>query len=195
MCFGLKKIVKIYESGNVITCGLIGRGKDMLTANVIARRKVSYISNMDYHCAQSEYIPLDFSKIDVKNTYENFISGSVVPYEYEYPENADFYITDAGVYFPAQSERDLCRKFPTMPVFQALSRHLGNCRFHCNVQNLNRLWDKIREQADNYIICNWCKVLFKKLVIMKVTVYDKYQSCVDRVKPFKPLLLLLALQK
>ena len=142
---------------------------------------------MDYSCPDSQFIPLDFSKLDVKNTYDNFISGSVIPFDYSYPEKADIYITDAGIYFPSQYERELVKKYPSMPVFQALARHIGDCRFHCNVQNLNRLWDKIREQADNYIMCNWCKVFFGKLVFMKVTVYDKYQSCVDRVKPFKPL--------
>jgi hypothetical protein len=70
-----------------------------------------------------------------------------------------------------------------MPIFQAMSRQVSRNNFHINCQNLNRVWDKIREQSDTYIMCNWCKFLFKRLVIQKVTIYDKYQSCVDRVKP------------
>ena len=68
----------------------------------------------------------------------------------------------------------------------ALSRQLGECNFHINVQNLNRVWDKIREQSDIYVMCNWCKVLFGKFVIQKVTVYEKYDSAVDRVPPYRP---------
>ena len=50
---------------------------------------------------------------------------------------------------------------------------------------LNRVWDKIREQSDIYIMCNWCRVLFGKLVIEKVTIYEKYEAAVDRVPPYK----------
>ena len=34
-----------------------------------------------------------------------------------------------------------------------------------------------------YIRCNWCKVLFGKYVIQIITIYDKYNSCLNRVKP------------
>ena len=32
-------------------------------------------------------------------------------------------------------------------------------------------------------MCNSCRVLFCKIVIQRITVYDKYQSACDRVKP------------
>lgn len=73
----------------------------------------------------------------------------------------------------------------------ALSRQLGACNVHFNVQNLNRAWDKIREQSDIYISCRRCIVLFGKLVLQHVWIYEKYQSCVDRVPPYrvpKPLI-------
>lgn len=38
-----------------------------------------------------------------------------------------------------------------MPIFYALSRHLYNNNIHVNVQNLGRLWLKLREQADSFI--------------------------------------------
>lgn len=192
-------IKKYYKAGNTITTGLRGTGKDMLTANVIARRKEPYISNMDYHCAKSVYIPLDFSSLDVKNSYDDFISGDLVNYNYPYPDGCDIYVSDAGVYYPSQYCNELNKKYPTMPVFQALSRHIGDCNFHVNVQNLNRVWDKIREQADIYVRCRSTYVfkflpkipligrLFRNLVVTKVTVYDKYDSCVNRVEPFRAL--------
>lgn len=184
---GIRKIIKLFENGNVNVTGLRGTGKDVLFSNVIARRKSMYISNVDYNCKNSDFIKIDFKELDVKNTFRNFINDDLVFYDYPYPEKADIYISDAGVYFPSQYQSDLCKLYPNMPVFQALSRHLGDCNFHCNVQNFNRLWDKIREQSDTYLSCQWCKVFFHKIVIMKVIEYDKEQSCIDRIKPFKPL--------
>ena len=97
----------------------------------------------------------------------------------------DYFISDAGIYFPSQEFSRLNKIYPSLPVFQALSRHLGDCNFHANVQNLNRLWDKIREQADCYLLCTRCSVFFHKFVSQTIYYYDRYQSCVDRVKPMK----------
>jgi hypothetical protein len=183
----------------VCVTGLRGTGKDMLFSNVVARDKRPYISNVDYK-VKSVYIPLDFSRLDPKNNYRQFISGDIVPYDYPYPENVDIYVSDAGVYFPSQFCNELNRAYDKMPVFQALSRQLGDCNFHVNVQNLNRCWDKIREQSDIYIACQKCvvfdnipilrkipiiKTLLKQMVFQSVIIYDNYQSCLDRVKPYK----------
>lgn len=178
-----KKICKLFDRGNVITTGLRGTGKDMLSANVVARKCRPYISNIDYHCRKSVFIPINFDALDCKNNYKNLISGDIVPYDYPYPEHCDIFISDAGVYFPSQYQDKLVREYDKMPVFQALSRHLGDCNFHCNVQNLNRLWDKIREQSDIYIRCISCKCI-GKIVVQKVIVYDKYESCLNRVSPY-----------
>lgn len=184
----LKKLYKkTFKQGNVIVTGLRGRGKDILMANIIARFSNSYISNFDYKCNNSKFIALDFNNLDCKNSYKNLVNGNIINYCYPYPLGCDIFVSDAGVYFPSQYCNELNRDFKFMPTFQALSRQLGRCNFHCNVQNINRLWDKIREQADIYIMCNWCRVLFGKMVIQCVTIYDKYESCLNRVEPFKPL--------
>ena len=73
----------------------------------------------------------------------------------------------------------------------ALSRQIGELNVHINVQNLNRCWDKIREQSDSYIRCTFCKVIFG-YVLQMVIVYDLYDSCVQRVKPFSVRLPLFA---
>jgi hypothetical protein len=67
----------------------------------------------------------------------------------------------------------------------ALSRQLGLCNVHCNSQYIGRVWDKLREQGDVYIKCNFCKVLFGKLVVQKVTIYEKYESCANNVMPLR----------
>lgn len=179
-----RKVISLFKQGNVIVTGLRGSGKDMLMANVIASRKEPYVSNVDYKCRHTAYIPLQLDKLSVPDKFQNFIDGDLIPYEYPYPEKSDIYISDAGVYFPSQYQGQLVKEYEGLPYFQALSRHLGDCNFHCNVQNLNRLWDKIREQSDIYIRCKSCKV-FGKFVVQTIVVYDKYDSCLNRVEPYK----------
>lgn len=180
---GLNRIIKLFKQGNVCVYGLRGTGKDMLTANVVARRRQPYISNMNYVAKRSLYIPLSFDKLDVKNNYNSLISDDIVPYEYPYPDGCDIYISDCGVYFPSQYCGRLDNDYKNFPVFQALSRHLGDCNFHINTQALGRVWNKIREQSDTYILCNWCKV-FRNLVFQSVTVYEKYDAAENKVLPY-----------
>lgn len=185
----LKKIIELFEVGNVCVCGLKGRGKDMLMANVTQRRQLPYVSNVDYGGVHYPFVPLQYDC--GRNTYEEFIDGNVYPYDFPYADGTDLYISDAGVYFPSQFQGDLVKKYGFFCSFMALSRHLGECNVHFNVQNLNRCWDKIREQSDIYIMCNSCHVIFHKFVFQRVTLYENYDSAVKRVPEFrlkKPLL-------
>lgn len=179
----MRKIVKMFNKGNVCVAGLRGDGKDMLMANVVCRRKQDYISNVCYD--PNHHIPFVPKEFDCAgNIYKDFIEGTVRRYIYPYPDGTDIYISDVGVYFPSQYCSQLNRDYGYFSTFMALSRHLGDCNVHFNVQNLNRAWDKLREQSDLYIWCNWCKVLFGRIVLQKVTIYEKYQSCVDRIPPY-----------
>ena len=177
----MKKIIELFESGNVSVCGLRGKGKDMLFANVVMRRDLPYVSNTDYGGKFRRFVP---ELLNCKNTYRNFLTGNLVHYEYPYEDGVDIYLADGGVYMPSQYQGELCKEYGHIPVYMALSRHLGDCNFHFNVQNLNRMWDKIREQSDIYIRCVGCKVFFKKVVIQRVVIYDSYESAVNRVPPF-----------
>lgn len=191
----MRKIIKLFESGNVSVCGLRGTGKDMLFSNVVLRRKKPYISNTDYG---GDYIKFEPDQLNPRNIWRNFMTGRLNRYVYPYPDGIDYYIADGGVYMPSQYQGELCKDYGHIPVFMALSRHLGDANVHYNVQNLNRMWDKIREQSDIYIRCCGCKVLFGKLVIQRVIIYEKYESAVNRVPPFRlrrPLLNLDRLQK
>lgn len=187
-----KKIRKLFEEGNVCVVGLRRRGKDMLFANVVSRRKLPYISNTDYKASCSRFYPLELDKLDCgKNTYQNFIEGNLNYYSFPYPDGTDVYIGDCGVYFPAQYCNELNKRYGYISTFMALSAQLGKCNVHVNCQNLNRIYDKLREQCDTYVTCNRCIYLFG-FVIETVTIYDKYESCANRVEPFRMRLPLFA---
>ena len=177
-----KKIVRLFEDGNVCVTGLRGTGKDLLTANVVVRRNKPYVSNMDYG---GYYAPLDIQKINLgENTYREFISGKLKHYEFPYARGSDIYISDVGIYFPSQYCNELNKEFKYLPGYMALSRQVSHNNFHINVQNLNRAWDKIREQSDIYIRCRRCIYIpIVNWVLQFITIYDKYDSCVNRVAP------------
>lgn len=194
MAIGLKKIIKMFEHGNVCVTGLRGDGKDVLMGNVVVRRKLPYVANINY---TDEYIPYKPQDFDCgHNDYRNFISGDIHYYEFPYEDGTDIYVSDVGVYFPSQFCNELNRDYKFVPTFMALSRQLGDCNFHLNVQHLGRAWDKLREQSDQYIRCNECHYIkrgpLKDYVFQIVTIYDKYESALNRVEPFKIRLPLLA---
>lgn len=186
-------IVKLFESGNVCVTGLRGTGKDVLFGSVIGRRRADYVSNLDYTNGKG-YNELDFDKINAgRNTWENLLKGDPYYYEYPYPMGSDIYLSDAGIYLPAQYCSELNKRYPYLPTYMALSRQVSHNNFHFNSQNLNRVWDKIREQSDIYIRCKRCVVLFGLFVIQYVVLYDKYDSCVARVEPCRVRVPILAM--
>lgn len=178
----MRYLIKLFEQGNVCVSGLRGTGKDMLMANVVVRRNKPYVSNVSYG---GLHYPLDLHLLDCGlNTYRDFIEGTLKPYVYPYPDGTDVYISDGGVYLPSQYCNELNKHYGHLATFMALSRHLGASNVHFNVQNLNRMWDKVREQSDIYINCRWCFVIFG-FVIQSVRVYELYDSAVKRVPPFR----------
>lgn len=188
----LKRIINMFKQGNVCVTGLRGTGKDLLTGNVIVRRKKPYVSNLDY-TSKKNYQRLDFNKLDCGcNSYTQFITGKVNKYTFPYVYSSDVYISDAGIYLPSQYNNFLNRDYPHLPTYFALSRQISDNNVHINVQNLNRVWDKLREQSDTYICCNKCFYLKRfKLVFQIITIYNKAQSCIDRVNPCRVPLSML----
>lgn len=170
---------KYFDSGSVCVFGQRGTGKDMLLANVAVRNK-QHISNVNYGVG---HIPLDFDLLDIKNKPTDLVSGVVTPYTYPYPEKVDIFISDIGIYFPAQYCDFLNKKYPTLPMFLALSRQLGLANVHINSQALNRSWDKFREQSEIYLLTRSCRVL-GKFVILNITIYDNYETALTKARPF-----------
>lgn len=168
--------------------GKKGRGKDLLFGNVIQRRSLPYCSNIDYG---GNFYKFDYNTIDCgTNTYKDFINGTVKYYSFPYPDGTDIYLSDCGIYFPSQFCNELNKQYLYMSVFQAISRHVGLSNFHVNAQALNRVWDKIREQSDIYILCRRC-IYFHGLVFQWITTYDRYDAAVSMMKPLqlpKPLI-------
>lgn len=188
----MKSIIKMFKSGNVCVTGLRGTGKDLLMGNVIARRKEEYISNLDYG---KGYIQLNLTDYDIKNKYSNFISGQVNKWVSPYQEK-DIYISDCGVYFPSQYCNKLNNEYEGFVYYQALSRQISRNNVHINVQNLNRCWDKIREQSDLYIRCRKCLYIpYINIVLQWVTIYEKYETCLNRMQVPKVTLPLFADQQ
>lgn len=174
-------IARFFKSGNVCVTGLRGKGKDLLFGNVINYRKKAYISNLDYGGEQYEF---NYKDINLNgNTYDSMLNEPIY-YQFPYDNSPDIYISDVGVYFPSQYCNELNKKYQSIPYYLALSRQVSHNNVHINVQNLNRAWDKIREQSDIYIRCVKCLYIPKiNLVFQKVIIYDKYDSCVNRVQP------------
>lgn len=186
----LGKIIKMFEYGNVSVSGKRGRGKDMLIANVVIRRKKPYISNVDYG---GEFNPFKYEDIDVGNTYWEFLNDKINYFDWKYEDGTDIYLSDTGVYFPSQYCNELNKQIKSLPVFMALSRQIGECNVHTNCQSYKRVFDKIREQSDQYILCRKC-TYFKplKLVLQWVTIYERMEPAEEAREPLKlPLSLFM----
>lgn len=176
-----KSLVKLFTTDNVLVFGPKGSGKDMLFSYVCRKRGLRYHSNVDYGGRYIAFKPSsDFSVGG--NTCHNFITECINPYDYPYDDNEDYYISDCGVYFPSQEYTTLNKYYPSVPVFAALSRHLGDCRVHINVQAPNRVWDKLREQCTLYIGMTSTRVFFKRWCRQVGYIYTDYDTACKRVE-------------
>lgn len=185
--FRSRKFVSHFKKGNVLVSGLRGCGKDLAFCYVINKRKKNYISNIQYSKPSKRFKRFDF---DPKvwelagNTYSDFIDNTVKEYVYPYPDDIDYYISDAGIYFPSQYHKDLEKKYSSAPIFQALSRHLGDCNVHTNSQKQNRLWDKIREQSDIYLVMTGAHFLPKtKFFVLSYRLYSNVEEAEKQTVP------------
>lgn len=185
---GKKTIIRAFRKGNVIVTGHKGHGKDLLFSYVINKRENA--KKPEYCYASQKYteateikMPADFNIYP--NTYENFLNNKINIVKKTLEEKKDYYLSDAGLYLPSTYQGELIKKYPSLPLFYATQRHLLDSNFHINVQNIERLWDKLREQADYYIECCTCmKIPFTKTFIQKMIYYERYNAAKERVRPF-----------
>lgn len=180
---GIRRVIKEFEKGNVCVVGEKGSGKDLLMSNVVVRRNKPYVSNIIYDERNHiDFIPKNYDCGE--NTFRNFLNNTVNKYIYPHEDGTDIYVSDSGVYFPSQYNSELDRQFAYFPTFCALIRHMGDASIHCNAQAIGRIWLKIREQCHRFITCKWSVVLFKKIVIQEIIIYNREQSCADDIPPF-----------
>lgn len=180
----LSYTAKQFARQNVIVCGKKGTGKDVLFSAVINFRKKKCYSNIDYG-KYSIVKPVAYLNT-LPNTYDNLLQGKIETIEKNIDEKTDYYLSDGGIYLPSQYDIALCKNenYKSLPVFYALSRHLGNMNVHVNVQNINRLWIKLREHADYYIVCKGCLNL-GFWVYLKTVHYENYDDCLNNKLPVR----------
>lgn len=181
-------IIKVFAGGGIQVAGKKGKGKDVLFSWVINARRKPYISNIRYTKNELLYTPLDAKKIFSLggNEFYNFVDDTILPYKYEEEDGKDIYISDGGVYFPSTYDNELNKEYPSAPLFVALSRHLGKCNIHVNVQDHERSWKKLREQMDGFITCRRC-IFIKGLNLFRIsmTYYDRRQTAEEDRRPMK----------
>ena len=178
----LSYTAKQFSKQNVIVTGKKGAGKDVLFSAVINRRRKKCYSNIDFG-KYSIVKPIAYLNT-LPNTYENLLENKITIIEKNIEERTDYYLSDGGIYLPSQYDIALCKSdnYKSLPIFYALSRHLGNMNVHVNVQNINRLWIKLREHADYYINCKLC-VNLGLWLYLKTVHYEDYDDCLNNKLP------------
>ena len=176
-----------FKHCNVLVGGKKGSGKDLLFQWVINKRHQYYYANIPYG---HKYKKIQLKEVSTgSNDYNHIINDEIEKQPHLFKENKDIYISDIGIYLPSYMDSKLYVKFPSMPIFYALSRQLYNNNVHCNTQNIERGWKALREQADFYIIVKRTYKIFGFLFITKYYSYDRYESARQNLMPIKTRLL------
>lgn len=176
-----KNMLWHFKRCNCVVAGKKGSGKDLLFQKIINKRKEEYYGNIPYGGYYNKLSLLDFN-IKSENgeilTYNNFLDNKIFRSKRKFKEGADYYISDGGILLPSHMDSSLHKKYASLPIFYALSRHLYNANIHVNLQNFERLWKPLREQADFFIyVHRTIKLPF--ILITIYSTYDKYQSAVN----------------
>lgn len=180
-----KFLIKIFASGNVIVAGRKRKGKDALFSHVIALRKKNHYSNIHYDIGANYHTDVvsvsDFNC--GSNSFLNLIENDVKKFEPEMKTSQDFYISDGAIYLPSQEDSSLSKIYKGFPITYALSGHLYENNIHVNAQRFKRVWIKLREQADYYILVRRSFYLGLGL-LEKVIYYEREETAYSEALPF-----------
>lgn len=179
----LRYCLKQFDRCNCFVFGKQRYGKDLFFQLVIKKRKLQYYANLDYGYKFLNSISVSDLSVS-PNTFENLISGDILPIEKKFVESADFYLSDVGNILPSQYDYLLHKKYPSFPIFYALSKQLYDAHVHGNSQALSRPWKVLREQADFYFECLGTTRGIGCLKI-RVRTYEKYETAKLGLLPFK----------
>ncbi|MFW6046901.1 MAG: hypothetical protein ACOCP4_03835 [Candidatus Woesearchaeota archaeon] len=188
MEFNASFIAKKFKKANCIVFGKKGTGKDLVFQKVINKRKrETYFANIPYGKKYNNISLLDVSVYP--NTFQDFIEDNIQKINrVEEREKKDVYISDGGVYLPSHFDHALSKRYPSMPIYYALSRHLYNSNVHINTQALNRIWIKLREQADEYFKTIKTVRIFG-LLFTKVRYFEHYEAASKNLLPMSKKML------
>lgn len=179
-----KRLLDYFKESSCIVYGAKGKGKDLIFQKVIyMKRNKPYYSNVYYGYKYYKEPIINLSV--APNTFKKFINDKIelINKQDKY-EGVDYYISDAGVYLPAQYNGELNKRYQSLPIYYALSRHLYNSNIHMNTQFLGRAWNMLREQADKFIKANG-KIKIGKWIFVKIMFYDRYESAMANILPMK----------
>ncbi|HHW89464.1 MAG TPA: hypothetical protein GX745_00970 [Clostridiales bacterium] len=177
-------LVEQFRRCNVAVFGKKGTGKDLLFAHVIYLRKECHYANIPYN-ELTEVIPLNIIGVG-SNNYKNVLENNIKKIERTFKNCTDIYLSDAGIFFPSQYNETLDKLYAGIPIFMALSRQLYQLNVHFNSQELNRVWNKIREQADCYIRVLQSRFVGPFVYIDTIS-YQQYNSAEKGIlPPLKP---------
>ena len=182
-------IVRLFKKNNVIVWGKKRKGKDLLFQLVINRRKKEpYASNYPIEYSYGHKA----SKIDINdlsvmpNVYDNVILNNVHKIKrFDEREKMDCYIADAGIYLPSHYHSNIQKAYPSLPIYYSIVGHLYDSNIHVNYNgSITRLYDKLREQADDYIkVLDNIKIF--GIIFIKVRYYETYESASQGLMPMK----------
>ena len=182
---GEAALIEAFSDNNVLVFGAKGKGKDMIFNKTINIRDMPCYANIPYNkllCTEKEISELSIAP----NTFENIMNNDIKVIPKTNKECTDYYISDAGNYLPAQYSAQLVKKYPSLPSYYSLSRHLYNSNIHANTQDLGRVWNLLREQASIFIKAEkTTKHLFGYALVTTFIVYDRYESAASEIRPFK----------
>lgn len=192
MFLNIGYIARLFKHGNVIVWGKKRKGKDLLFQIVINKRKKPYLTN---YPAKYNYggngLEIGINSLSVApNTYESTITNKITKIDYKkLYEKRDVYIADAGIYLPSHQYHIIGKNFPSLPIYYSVIGHLYDSNIHTNYNgSITRLYDKLREQADEYI-----KVLgsvkFLGFIFIKVRYYEIYETAAKGLLPMKKALI------
>lgn len=182
-------IVKKFKKNNCIVWGKKRKGKDLTFQKVINKRKkehyaTNYPNDFNYGHKGTQIRMADLSVSP--NTYENMIANITTKIEYKPSfEKRDTYISDAGIYLPSQYNHILNKLYPSMPIFYSVIGHLYDSNIHVNYNGeITRLWDKLREQADEYFnVLENLKIF--GFIFVKIRYYERYSTAEASLAPMK----------
>lgn len=180
-----------FKKCNVIVAGKKGSGKDLFFQKIINKRKEVYYGNIPYGGKHKKVKLIDYNIKDKENnilTYDNFLRDKIFKSKRKFIEGADHYISEGGVLLPSHMDSTLHKRYPSLPIYYALSRHLYNSNIHVNLQNFERLWKPLREQSDFFVYVH--KTIKLPFILLTIySTYDKYDSAVSRLSPPKTRIL------